>query len=180
MTDEPKSTQLSDDELQDLVASADTGARQPTNALAAKVMVYVAFLWSLFQLWYASPLPFVLGVFIVNDAEARAIHLGFAVFLGFLAFPALSKDPHGRLPVVSLVLALLPTLMFVMVVLSGKTTLGESWPALVMVVGAGALILLGAIQTSRSRIPIVDWALATSPTQKAIRATSLTPNSWTK
>ena len=99
MTDRAKSSQLGEDELQDLVASSDTGARQPANALVARIMIYVALVWSLFQLWYASPLPFTFGFFIVNDAEARAIHLGFAVFLGFMAFPALSKDPTGKVPV---------------------------------------------------------------------------------
>ena len=85
MSDEAKNTQLSEKELEDRVASSDTGARQPSNAIAAKVMIYVALAWSLFQLWYASPLPFMLNFFIVNDAEARAIHLGFSVFLGFMA-----------------------------------------------------------------------------------------------
>ncbi|MCZ4093913.1 TRAP transporter fused permease subunit [Ensifer psoraleae] len=54
-------------------------------------MLWTAVAWSLFQLWYASPLPFVFGFGVLNDTEARAIHLGFALFLTFLAYPAL-KD----------------------------------------------------------------------------------------
>ncbi len=48
----------------------------------------IAFCWSLFQLWYASPLPyfFKMGVFI--DVPARGIHLAFAVAICFLLFPA--------------------------------------------------------------------------------------------
>ena len=160
MSDESKSTQLSEDDLQDLVASSDTGARQPSNALTARILVFVALAWSLFQLWYASPLPFMLGVFIVNDAEARAIHLGFAVFLGFMAFPALSKDPDGKVPFVAIALAILPALMFVLVVLSGDIPTGEMLFPLALVIGAGVLIVFGALQTSRTRIPLVDWALA--------------------
>ena len=73
--------------LQQLVADVDTGGRT-AHGLAAKVIAGFALAWSLFQLWYASPLPFLFGVGILNDTEARAIHLAFAVFLAFLGFPA--------------------------------------------------------------------------------------------
>ena len=62
------------------MAEADTGGRKPTG-LTAQLLLVVALAWSLFQLWIASPLPFSLGVFVFNDTESRAIHLGFAVFL---------------------------------------------------------------------------------------------------
>ena len=32
-----------------------------------KLVAVVAFLWSLFQLWYASPLPFILGFGVFID-----------------------------------------------------------------------------------------------------------------
>lgn len=63
--------------------------------------------WSLFQLWYASPLPFVFGFGILNDTEARAIHLGFALFLTFLAYPALKSSPRDRVPLADWVLGAL-------------------------------------------------------------------------
>ncbi|WP_287381746.1 TRAP transporter permease, partial [Mesorhizobium sp.] len=68
-------------------------------------MLWVAVGWSLFQLWYASPLPFVFGFGILNDTEARAIHLGFALFLTFLAYPALRSSPRDRVPLLDWVLA---------------------------------------------------------------------------
>ena len=82
----------------------------------------------------------MVGQLIFNDAEARAIHLGFAVFLGFLAFPALSKDPgHGHgVPVLSVVLALLPTLLFVLTITTGEQPLEDAWVTLAIVVAAGA------------------------------------------
>jgi hypothetical protein len=43
----------------------------------------VALAWSLFQLWFASPIPFMLGFGVFNDTEARSIHLAFALFLAF-------------------------------------------------------------------------------------------------
>ena len=57
MTDDKSATQgPSDQDLQDLIAENDTGARQPTG-MTARILLYVAVAWSLFQLWLASPLP---------------------------------------------------------------------------------------------------------------------------
>ncbi len=77
-------------ELAELVAEADTGARKAVGAAAA-ALTGVATAWSLFQLWYASPLPFVFGFGILKDTEARAIHHGLALFLGYSAYPALKS-----------------------------------------------------------------------------------------
>ena len=83
--------------LQEMVAEVDTGARHPSGA-AGKILLWTAIVWSLFQLWYASPLPFVLKIFVLNDTEARAIHLAFALFLAFTAYPALRRSPRDRIP----------------------------------------------------------------------------------
>jgi TRAP transporter 4TM/12TM fusion protein len=91
--------------LQELVAQSDTGARAPAGS-AGQVLLWVAVAWSLFQLWYASPLPFVFNVFVLNDTEARAIHLAFALFLAFTAYPALKSSPRGHIPLQDWVLAL--------------------------------------------------------------------------
>ena len=61
-----------------------------------KLVAVVAFLWSLFQLWYASPLPFILGFGVFIDVPARAIHLGFGLFLAFLSFPLLRKNRNKK------------------------------------------------------------------------------------
>jgi len=66
----------------------------------------VALAWSLFQLWIASPLPFTLGVFVFNDTESRAIHLAFAVFLGYMAYPAFKRSPRTYVPVTDWVFAI--------------------------------------------------------------------------
>src|SRR5690606_28240977 len=91
--------------LQQLVADSDTGGRKPTG-ITAGIIFTSALLWALFQFWYASPLPFTLGIFILNDTEARAIHLAFAMFLAFLAWPAFKGSPRKHVPVVDWVLAL--------------------------------------------------------------------------
>ncbi len=92
-------------DLEELVAEADTGARKPTG-ISAQIVLCVAIAWSLFQLWYASPLPFVFGIFVFNDTEARAIHLGFALFLAYTAYPALRRSPRQHIPLHDWLLAL--------------------------------------------------------------------------
>jgi TRAP transporter 4TM/12TM fusion protein len=101
-----KQSEMTEEEIRQLVADVDTGGRKPTG-LAAKVVMYVALAWSLFQLWIASPLPFSLGIFVLNDTESRAIHLAFAMFLGYMLFPPLKSSPRHRIPVQDWILALL-------------------------------------------------------------------------
>jgi TRAP transporter 4TM/12TM fusion protein len=84
--------------LQQIVADADTGGRKPTGVTAV-VIAGVALAWALFQLWYASPLPFALGFGILNDTEARSLHLALAMFLAFLAWPAFRRSPRRTVPV---------------------------------------------------------------------------------
>jgi len=96
--------ELSEDQLKTIVAEADTGARHPAG-LQGKVLITVALAWSLFQLWIASPLPFTFGVLVFNDTEARSIHLAFATFLAFTAYPALKRSPRDRVPIQDWLLA---------------------------------------------------------------------------
>lgn len=86
--EEVNKSELSDDEIRQMVAESDTGGRRPTG-LSAKIVIYAAMAWSLFQMWIASPLPFAFGVFVLNDTQSRSIHLAFAMFLGYLLFPPL-------------------------------------------------------------------------------------------
>ena len=91
--------------LQELVAKVDTGARKPAG-VTAKVILTVALAWALFQFWYASPLPFTFGIGILNDTEARSLHLAFALFLAFTAWPAFGSSPRDRVPIVDWAFAL--------------------------------------------------------------------------
>ncbi|MBQ0751745.1 MAG: TRAP transporter permease [Roseovarius sp.] len=97
----------SDEELQDLVASTDTGGRAPTNRSIALFLSAVALLWSLFQLWIAQPqLWFGQWLPVLNSSQTRPVHLGFAILLAFLAYPALKSSPRDRIPLVDWVLAI--------------------------------------------------------------------------
>ena len=92
-------------DVQEMVAQSDTGARAPSG-LSGRILWFVPLCWSLFQLWYASPLPFIFDFAVLNDTEARSIHLMFAVFLAFTAYPALKNSPRDRIPPVDWLLAL--------------------------------------------------------------------------
>ncbi|MGI9370598.1 MAG: TRAP transporter permease [Ruegeria sp.] len=88
---------LSEDELQDLVASSDAGARNPVGNVGVFLAV-VAAIWSIFQVVLASPLSNVLlPGSVVNNS--RQIHLAFAMFLAFAAYPALRSSPRDYIPI---------------------------------------------------------------------------------
>jgi len=92
-------------DVQEMVAQSDTGARSPSG-IPGRILWFVPLCWSLFQLWYASPLPFIFDFGVLNDTEARSIHLTFAVFLAFTAYPALKDSPRDRIPALDWILAL--------------------------------------------------------------------------
>ncbi|HED13812.1 MAG TPA: TRAP transporter fused permease subunit [Gammaproteobacteria bacterium] len=62
------------------------------------MLFFVPLLWSVFQLWYASPLPFIFHFAILNDTEARAVHLAFAIFLAYTAYPSFKSSPRDYIP----------------------------------------------------------------------------------
>ncbi|GIL00039.1 MAG: C4-dicarboxylate ABC transporter [Alphaproteobacteria bacterium] len=93
------------DQLQQMVAEADTGGRHPIG-FPGKLLFAVALAWSLFQLWYASPLPFMLGFGVFSEGLARSIHLAFALFLAATAFPAWKRSPRDRIPVLDWIIGL--------------------------------------------------------------------------
>ena len=111
MTDTSTNTEtLKDSELEDLVASTDTGGRSPDHRSIALFMAAIALIWSVWQIWIASPLPYLIGAGVFSGREARPIHLGFAIFLAFLAYPAFKNSPRHRIPVMDWSLAVIGTL----------------------------------------------------------------------
>ncbi|MDH5555775.1 MAG: TRAP transporter permease [Alphaproteobacteria bacterium] len=100
---------LTEESVQDFIAEVDTGARAPTGHFSRNVLFYVPMAWSLFQLWIASPLPYLLADYIplMNDTHTRAIHLAFAIFLAYLSYPALKRSPRDRIPFQDWALALI-------------------------------------------------------------------------
>ena len=90
---------------QEIADQVETGGRHPTSLPAKYVLLVVPVLWALFQLWFASPLPFTLHIGIFNDTEARAIHLAFAIFLSFLSYPMFKGKSVHRIPIYDIIMA---------------------------------------------------------------------------
>jgi len=67
--------------------SEDLSPTRNLTGLHLKVVAAIAIVWTLFQLWYASPFPFMFDIGMFRGLPARAIHLGFALTLTFLIFP---------------------------------------------------------------------------------------------
>ncbi len=94
--------QFTDEQLQDLVASTDSGARTPDNRAVALLIALVALSWSLFQIWIAEPQFWFAGqvdwIRVLGSEQTRPIHLTFAIFLAFLCYPALKRSPRRYIP----------------------------------------------------------------------------------
>ena len=109
MTDQNTVEQSADD----LVAEADTGARNPSAAWQANLIIGTCIVWSLFQLYIASKVPGVvaqatgMNIFANIVAQARFVHLAFAIMLATLAFPLFKTSPKDRVPVYDWALILL-------------------------------------------------------------------------
>lgn len=105
------SNQIDDHALDDIVADSDTGGRAPHDKFSINALWYIPLVWSLFQLWIASPPPFILRVGVWNDTQTRSIHLGFAVFLAFVAFPAFKAGSRHKIPLLTWATAAVGALM---------------------------------------------------------------------
>lgn len=96
---------LSEEELQELVAATDAGARSPQGSVGTFLAI-VAVIWSVFQVILASPLAnYVLPGDIINNS--RQLHLAFAIFLAFMAYPALKSSPRDYIPIQDWIMAIL-------------------------------------------------------------------------
>ena len=139
----------------DLAREFEARGRTPGPA-AALVIATLCVVWSLFQLWIASPLPFLANFGIILDMPARGVHLAFAMLLCFLIFPARGRRPGNAIPPLDIVLALLAagTALYVWLAQDGITArvgvlLEQNWfgvsvPVEAIIGGAGIVLLLEA------------------------------------
>ena len=149
-----------DIKLQDIVAESDSGSRTVTG-FSGKVLCFVSLFWALFQLWYASPLPFMFRVGVFNDTEARSIHLAFAVFLAFTAFPAFKKSAKDVIPLQDWIMAIVGAFCASYIYLfytqlserSGAPIIMDLWVA-----GMGMILLLEATRRTLG-LPLMIVAL---------------------
>lgn len=96
---------LSEKSAEELVAEIDTGARV-LQGWQTNLIPIICFIWALYQLYAASPVPSMLssftGVnffyFIANLSISRKVHLAFALILVTLAYPLLKSSPRNKIP----------------------------------------------------------------------------------
>ncbi|MFS4437631.1 TRAP transporter permease [Paracoccaceae bacterium GXU_MW_L88] len=148
---------LSQSELDEMVAASDTGGRNPTGPVGTLLLV-VALCWSLFQLWIASPIPFALNFGVFNDTEARSIHLGFAIFLAFCAYPG------ARSPVQLVIGVGIPLLLAFLFMFGAKDAVPTWWIPVVALAVAGG-VLLGS---PKDHVAPWEWAMAIVGTLAAL------------
>ena len=75
----------------------DGGSKRNLTSWNLKLVGGLAIFWSLFQLWYASPLPYLLDFGKFIDVPARAIHLAFGMSLCFLAYPSFRSGRNKKI-----------------------------------------------------------------------------------
>jgi len=84
----------------------DLSPTRNLKGIHLKVVAAIAIIWSLFQLWYASPFPFMFNFGMFKGLPARAIHLGFALCLAFLIYP-ISK--RKKISLIDIIISFLGT-----------------------------------------------------------------------
>ncbi|WP_029040560.1 TRAP transporter permease [Cucumibacter marinus] len=95
-----------------MVAEVESGARQAAGWVG-KFILSLAFIWSCFQLYISSNIPFILAevtgrsFWVLNNQDTRQIHLAFALALAMLAYPLLKSSPRDRVPWYDWILAAL-------------------------------------------------------------------------
>ena len=129
----------------------------------AVLVSLLCFAWSVYQLWIASPLPFMLDFAVIGDVPARGIHLAFALLLCFLIYPlSRGQGGSGRVPLHDVAFALLASgaafYLFVgwsgLVSRQGVLYVWNGIPVEAILGGVGILLLLDATRRAIG-IPLV-------------------------
>jgi TRAP-type uncharacterized transport system fused permease subunit len=81
------------------VAETETGARKPDNIIMAKLLFWIALMWSVFQLYISSPLVLEVTPWMNADVVKR-FHLIFGGFLAFLSYPAFKRSSRHFIPII--------------------------------------------------------------------------------
>jgi TRAP transporter 4TM/12TM fusion protein len=146
------------------------GPRRTLTNWNLKFVGLLAITWSLFQLWYASPLPFILDFGKFIDVPARAIHLAFGMSICFLAYPILKSKRESSISLLDFILAFISaiTTFYIVIdyegliyrqgILAKFDLFGFSFPYELILGSLGILLLLEATRRAIG-IPLVIIAL---------------------
>jgi len=98
---------------------------------------------------------------VLNDTEARSLHLGIALFLGLIAFPALKSSPRNRVPIADWLFAICGAFAGAYFILFyAELALRPGQPIAVdIVVGSAGLILLLEATRRAVGLPMVILAM---------------------
>ena len=97
MTDSQPNTAQAQAEAERTLEKVEYQGRRQGPRLALLISL-LCFLWSVYQLWIASPLPFMFDFAIIGDVPARGIHLSFALLLCYLIYPVSRRLGERGLP----------------------------------------------------------------------------------
>src|SRR5210317_441234 len=145
----------------------DLSPTRNLSGLHLKIVASIAITWSLFQLWYASPFPFMLDIGMFKGLPARAIHLGFALTLTFLIYPfAKGKKINVLAVIISFIAACCCLYIYFFYdqlvnrggILLQTEILGFKVPIELMIGGIGIIILLEATRRAIG-VPLVIIAV---------------------
>ena len=146
------------------------GSRRILKNWNLKFVGLLAITWSLFQLWYASPLPFLLDFGKFIDVPARAIHLAFGMSICFLAYPILKSKRESSISLLDFIFAFISViatfyividyegLIYRQGILAKLDLFGFSVPYELILGSLGVLLLLEATRRAIG-IPLVIIAL---------------------
>ncbi len=91
---------------EDMVLEAESGGRDPSNPYLAKFILYLALVWSIFQLYVSSPLVLEFTPWMNADVVKR-IHLMFAGFLAFMSYLPFKSSPKKYVPITDWIMGIL-------------------------------------------------------------------------
>ncbi len=148
----------------------DGGSKKNLRGWNLKLAATVAITWSLFQLWYASPLPFILDFGKIIDVPARAIHLAFGMILCFLIYPTFKSKKKSKIPISDFILAFISLLVTLYIFFGyvdlvhrqgilANIELGSLTIPYEVIIGAFGIILLLEATRRAIGIPLVTIAL---------------------
>ena len=100
---EEKKPELSGAEI---AAESESGGRTPSNPNLANFIVYLALVWSVFQLYVSSPLVLEFTPWMNADVVKR-IHLMFAGFLAYMSYLPLKNSPKHYVPITDWIMGIL-------------------------------------------------------------------------
>ena len=147
--------------------SEDLSPTRNLTGLHLRIVVSVAILWTTFQLWIASPFPFIFNFGIFNGLPARAIHLGFALTLTFLIYP-ISRGK--KISIIDILISLTAAfcclyiyLFYDQIINRGgillKYTLGQYTIPIELIIGASGIIILLEATRRAIGLPLVIIAV---------------------